>query len=272
MRRSSEEKAQIERFGRSYLRGQNETMRAIERRICGCDYGGTSWTTREEADEVGRRLELGPGKRLLDIGAGSGWPALYLAKIFGCDATLVDLPLEGVRIAMHRAAADLPTGSCRAAVGDGAALPFSEQRFDVISHSDVLCCLEAKAAALSECRRVVRERGAMVFSVISISAAASSKQAAAAIIAGPPYIQSDCSYAKMLEQTGWRVTECVDLSAEFARSTGRLVDEWNQNKERVRPLVGGEDFDDFLARKADTLPLIREGTMLRQLFAAVPVF
>ena len=44
----------------------------IERRVCGCDYGGTSWTTVDEARQAAGLLRLGPGKRLLDIGAGSG--------------------------------------------------------------------------------------------------------------------------------------------------------------------------------------------------------
>lgn len=270
MRRSADEKAQTESFGRSYLRRQTDTMRAIERKICGCDYGGTSWTTRDEADDVVRRLDLGPGKELLDIGAGSGWPALYLAEVSGCDTTLVDLPFEGIRIAMNRALSDLPAGRCRAAVGDGAALPFSDRRFDAVSHSDVLCCLQAKTKALSECRRVLRERGVMAFSVIAIAEVASAEQAAAAIAAGPPYIEADCGYGKMLQQTGWRVVDCVDLSAEFARSTRHLVDEWGRNRDRVRPLVGEEEFDDFLARKESTLPLIQDGTILRQLFTAVP--
>jgi len=39
-------------------------------------YGGTSWTTKAEADRVGRLLDLAPLDRLLDIGAGAGWPQL----------------------------------------------------------------------------------------------------------------------------------------------------------------------------------------------------
>lgn len=270
MRRSPEQLALIERFGRSYVRGQMDTMRAIERNICGCDYGGTSWTTRDEAEDVSKLLALCRGKSLLDIGAGSGWPALYLAETSGCDVTLVDLPAEGIRIAMDRAAADRIDGNCRAAVADGSALPFSSGLFDAISHSDVLCCLEAKITVLSECRRVVRDCGKMVFSVISIAAGASPKQAAAAVALGPPYIEAECGYGEMLEKTDWRVTDCMDLSPEFEHSTRRLVDEWRKNEARVKPLVGNEDFDNYLTRKVNTLPLIHDGTIRRLLFSAAP--
>lgn len=132
MRRSQKNIALIERFDRSYLRGQTDTMRAIERIICGCDYGGTSWTTRDEAENVSELLDLRPGKKLLHIGAGSGWPALYLAKSSGCDVTLVDVPAQGIRIAMDRAAADLDEESFRSVLGDGSALPFASGVFDAV--------------------------------------------------------------------------------------------------------------------------------------------
>ena len=94
-------------------------MRQIERRVCGCDYGGTSWTTRQEALQAGELLALGPGTRLLEVGAGSGWPGLYLAGTTGCDVALVDLPLEGLRITAERAAADGLAGACWIAVAGG---------------------------------------------------------------------------------------------------------------------------------------------------------
>ena len=96
---SPEERAQRNRFDQLYLQAQAPVLMAIERSVCGCDYGATSWTTRREAERIGALLGLRPGLRLLDLGAGSGWPALYLARTSGCDVTLVDLPFSGLRIA-----------------------------------------------------------------------------------------------------------------------------------------------------------------------------
>ncbi len=270
MRRSADEIALIERFDRSYQRGQSDTMRAIERDVCGCDYGGTSWTTREEAEKVSELLALGPGKALLEVGAGSGWPGLYLGKISNADITLVDLPAQGIRIAMDRASADSPNGRCGAAVGDGSALPFGSGSFDAVSHSDVLCCLEAKVSVLAECKRVLRNHGAMVFSVIYIATGVSSERSAAAVAVGPPYIYTERSYEKMLEATGWKTTDRIDLSPAFAESTRRLIREWKENESRVKHLVGAQDFDDYITRKTNTLPLIDDGTIRRELFRAVP--
>jgi hypothetical protein len=106
MKRTPEERAQRERFDALYLKAQSPIMLSIERSVCGCDYGGNSWTTRDEAQQISTRLGLRPGLRLLDVGAGSGWPGLYMAETSGCDITLVDLPLTGLRIAAERAAKD----------------------------------------------------------------------------------------------------------------------------------------------------------------------
>ena len=87
-----EELALKQRYEAVYERSQAPVMLSIERSVCGCDYGGNSWTTRAEADDLITMLDLRPGSHLLDLGAGSGWPALYVAKMSGCAVTLVDLP------------------------------------------------------------------------------------------------------------------------------------------------------------------------------------
>ena len=68
-------------------------------RVRGADYGGTSWTTRSQAERVVSRLELSPGLRLLQVGGGAGWPGLFLATRSGCEVLISDLPLEGLRMA-----------------------------------------------------------------------------------------------------------------------------------------------------------------------------
>ena len=50
--------AKRERFAQIYARSQCPPVLAVERRVCGCDYGGNSWTTRDEARRMaheGRR-------------------------------------------------------------------------------------------------------------------------------------------------------------------------------------------------------------------------
>lgn len=61
---------------------------------CGCDYSTTGYTTRQEAHRMAMLLDLQSSDRLLDVGAGSGWPGLHFSQETGCDVVLVDLPID----------------------------------------------------------------------------------------------------------------------------------------------------------------------------------
>ena len=140
MPRTNDDQAHIERRERYYRDAAGaQALLEIEREVLGCDYGGTSWTTREEAERFADLLGLKSGLRALELGAGSGWPGLYLARLTGGEVTLTDLPREGLRIALQRAAAEGLTDTCHPMVADGANLPFAASRFDAIYHCDVLC-------------------------------------------------------------------------------------------------------------------------------------
>lgn len=107
----------------------------------------------------------------VDVGAGLGWPGIYLAQVMGCNVILVDLPLVGLQAALERAAADGLRQRCRAVLADGALLPLRNGTFDALSHSDVLCCMSAKVSILRACRWVARAGAKMAFPFSSRSVA-----------------------------------------------------------------------------------------------------
>ena len=96
--RSPEEAEVLARFAWQYPLCQAQTMLEIERDVCGCEFGSTGWATKEEAEQIGTLLQLAPGKRLLDLGAGSGWPGLYLASRSGCEIRYEIRSGLGVRV------------------------------------------------------------------------------------------------------------------------------------------------------------------------------
>ncbi len=264
-----DKQALIERFTQDYRLGQAGIMRAIERRVCGCDYGGTSWTTRDEARRLGELLGLAPGVRLLEVGAGSGWPGLYLAGTTGCDTVLIDMPIEGLRIAAARAAADGLADTCRVAVADGAALPFPAGCFDAIVHSDVLCCLGPKLTVLKECRRALRRGAKMVFTVIFISPGLSPADYALAAASGPPVVETALGYPEMLDEAGWKITTRVELTAEYRSSLRRLIDLEEAHEAELRTLRGDTGFLEKLGRRQRTLAAVEQGLIRREMFGAV---
>ena len=271
MARTADKAAQIDRFSRKYRHARSEVIRRIERSVFGCDYGATSWTTRHEAEDVGEMLALGPGRRLLEIGSGSGWPGLYLAATTGCDVALIDLPIEGLRVAAERAASDCIGERCFVAMADGAALPFGSARFDAIFHSDVLCCLEAKLAVLKECRRVIRDTGKLVFSVLSITPNLSSGDYERAVASGPPFIATTVDYPTMLRQARWQTTDRVDMTAGFFGTVRDLLDQEESYADELTELLGEGEYSDRLTSRRKRIEGLEQGLIRRELFSATPM-
>jgi phosphoethanolamine N-methyltransferase len=270
MNRSPEELAQTARFEQSYSNLQSAVMLSIERQVCGCDYGGNSWTTRDEAQRIGAMLGLGPGVRLLDVGAGSGWPGLYLAEQSGCDLALIDLPLSGLKIAAERANRDQNSGKYLVACANATNMPFKEASFDAVSHSDLLCCLKQKRAVLESCKQMTRKGGRMVFTVISLAANLSREERRKTMEVAPEFVESDTDYLTLLAQTGWTVLDSQDLTLAHAASCRRLVKAEKEHEDDVVAIIGAPEYANRQARWASKIPALEDGLLRRELFVATP--
>ena len=255
-----------EQFGLAYAQSHLPVMQRIERAVCGCDYGGVSWATREEIDAVSALLALRPGQHLMDLGAGSGWPGIYLAKQSGCDITLVDLPAEGLAVAAARAKEDQLVGACHVAVADGRALPYADGSFDAITQSDVLCCLPGKQDVLTECRRTIKAEGEMIFSVISVAPGLNDRDRARAVEIGPPYVTSEIPYDEMLQRTGWRVVERRDQTLQFLDCAEIFRDANQDNKGELADLMSADELQGRLERDAALVKVIASGLLRRELY------
>jgi SAM-dependent methyltransferase len=130
---------EFERFGERYARSGVDAIVAVEMEALGSDYQANGYTTRDQADELGRVLELDPGRVLLDIGAGCGWPGLYLAQKHRCAVISLDPVAEGVAVARTRALADGCETRAWAVQGAAEHLPIRPRSVDAVVHSDVLC-------------------------------------------------------------------------------------------------------------------------------------
>ena len=259
-------------FARDYEIAQEPLMREIERCVRGSDYGATSWTTREQAEQAAARLGLVRDLRLLELGAGSGWPALFLATLSGCDVVLTDLPLSGLRIARERAARDGVDSRCSVLAADGAALPFADHLFDRIHHADVLCCMDRKREMLRECRRVARGAARMEFSVISLAREPGGDDERRLLQqSGPPYPDAGGDYAVLLRESRWNLLERIDVTAEFVRCMDVLLEESHARRSMLAELLGEEDHAERLERRRSTREAVACGLLRREIFFAQPI-
>lgn len=128
-----------ETFASGYTTRADAVEALIQHEVIGADMGVVGYTTIEQADRLAAALRLQPGMRLLDIGAGMGWPGLYLTEKTGCETVSMDVPVAAIRKAARKAHAQGLVGRCSFALATGVRLPIRSGSFDAIVHTDVLC-------------------------------------------------------------------------------------------------------------------------------------
>ena len=256
-------------FAGSYDLSRLPEIKKLEQLALGCDYGGTSWTTRQQVDGIVESLQLAADSQLLDIGAGAGWPGLLLGKLADCDVTLLDIPLNALSQAAMRAADDDMQGKVSIVSGNGTSLPFKDRSFDRISHSDVLCCLPEKLELLQESRRVAVDGARMHFSVILPAPGLTPTGYQQVLDSGPPFIGVDGDYVQLLREAGWQVLDCDDVSDEYQKSLQRLVDGTYQYESELQNLLGMDDLKAKRQHREDQIELVSNGSMKREAYVVV---
>jgi cyclopropane fatty-acyl-phospholipid synthase-like methyltransferase len=128
----------METFERRYRVKPTEVTRQIERDVIGGDWGANGYTTMAQADRLGHEVSLGRGSLLLDLGAGRGWPGLYLAASTGCGVVMADVPADALRLALDRAGAEGLADRAVAVRCSATGLPLRPRSFDAVVHADVL--------------------------------------------------------------------------------------------------------------------------------------
>jgi cyclopropane fatty-acyl-phospholipid synthase-like methyltransferase len=256
-----------EEFAERYGTAQPDVALKIESNVLGGRWGANGYTTMVQADMLATQAQLDPSTRVLDVGAGRGWPGLYLATT-GCEVVLVDVPLAALLTGSQRLAAEGLTRRASVAAGSVTGLPFRSASFDAVVHADVMCCLRPKITALRECLRVLRPGGVTAFFVIHLSPGVTHSQRRRAIRDGPTFVTSSHSYPEMLEAAGFTDIRETDYTASY----GDTARAWGEQRERfekeLTDAIGGAAFEERQADGRAKVRAIEDGILHRALLTA----
>src|SRR4030095_5785927 len=87
----------VDLYGTAYGNFATQVLEQVRRETYGEDFGQSSWVTGQEYRRFFRLLGLTATDHVLDLGCGSGGPALFLAREIGCPVTGVDINETGIR-------------------------------------------------------------------------------------------------------------------------------------------------------------------------------
>ena len=126
-------------FRKRYAAPHSDVSLRIEQEVFGHSSGVDGFTTLEEADALANILKVGSRRMVLDIGAGRGWLAGFIAEASGCHVVSSDIPIEALVESNRRFSAQDLAGRASTVAADARVLPFRPQGIDAAIHSDVFC-------------------------------------------------------------------------------------------------------------------------------------
>ncbi len=224
--------APVNLYDNVYADFASDAERAVRREAYGEDLGQSSWLTVEEWLGFADQLGAGPGAEVLEVGSGSGGPAVYLAAARGCRVTGVDLNEHGVRNA--RALAESKGVAQRTrfeAVDASRPLPFADGSFDAVISNDAMCHIANRAAVLRDWHRLLKPGGRALFTdaMVVTGPVSHEELAVRSSIGFYLFVPPDANEA-MLCEAGFTVLAVQDVTGNAAEVASR----WHAARARHR--------------------------------------
>ena len=236
----------------------------------GDDVGQSGWLTSDELERFAEWLELRSGSRLLDVGCGSGGPALRLAETTGASVLGIDLLEEGIERATHLARERGLLDRARFARVDGEGpLPFADESFDAVISIDAMCHLPHRLETLREWHRVTAPGARVLFTDPTIVTGLVTDAEIAARSAVGVYVFSAQSVNEaLLVRAGFELIRREDLTENMAGMAGRWHDARNRFRDELLVDEGEPTFEDIQRFLSACHVLARERRLSRYAFLA----
>jgi SAM-dependent methyltransferase len=234
----------VDLYGTAYGNFAAQALEQVRRETYDEDMGQSSWVTGREYRRFFALLELAPADHVLDVGCGSGGPALFLARETGCRVTGVDVNEAGILAGLtlaRQANLDAKVHFRRADVREP--LPFAEEAFDVIVCMDAMCHLPNRGRLLGEWRRVLRPGGRMLYTdpvvvagLVS-NADLATRSSTGYFEFGPPGVNE-----QLIRQAGFELMRTEDVTENEAEVSRRWHAAREQRAAELIRLEGEETF------------------------------
>jgi len=213
-------------------------------------------------EALARRADISRTTRVLDICAGLGGPARFLAHRFGCRVTGIELHLG--RCAASRRLSRLVGLGHRVSMvnGDAQTLPFEIGAFAAVVSQEGLLHIPDKSAVLGECARVLAPGGRIAFSDwIATSRLQDGERRRLDEWMAATTLQSIAGYQALLARAGFTAIVAEDLSAEWIVILRERVRMYRAMREDTVARFGQTRYDEYNQLYAFFVGLVEAGRL-----------
>ena len=234
----------VDLYDSTYGHFHEDVLALVRAETYGTDIGQSGWSTVEEYAEFIDWLGLTPDHHVLDVGCGSGGPALHLARLTGARVTGIDINADGIATATRQAAdSGLVDRATFRVVDVDAALPFDADTFDAIISMDAMCHMPLRAHVLEQWRRVLKPGGRAVFTdPVVVTGPVSSAEIAVRSSIGRFLFVPPGANEQFIVSAGLRLVRAADLSVQGAGMARRWHAARAAHREALIALEGDERF------------------------------
>lgn len=220
-------------------------------------YGGL-----EAVATLARLGGIGASSRVLDVCAGLGGPARFLAWSLGCRVTAIELNRGRAAGAARLTRLVALTSRVKVVRGNALTLPFASGSFDACVSQEAFLHIADKAAVLGECHRVLTPGGRIAFSDwIAHPRLATGERERLETWMAATNLQTLGAYRVLLGRAGFRAIEAEDLSDAWRPILRRRLEMYRAMRDDIVPRFGQARYDEYQQLYDFFVGLVEDGKL-----------
>lgn len=206
----------------------------------------------EMTDQMIRRVDPGPGQRMLDVGCGNGAPALQLARARDVEVVGISVSERQVARGNDGARAAGLADRVRFEQVDAMNLPFPDASFDHAWALESMLHMPDKGRVLAEMARVVRPGGRIAIADMTYRELPPEQRSAVPVSDTTVYasLATLAEYEEHISGAGLVTTDVTDVTRETARNHIEYVNWMTARREQYVDILGVEGFELFVSNQA----------------------